>query len=341
MRLWVALSLLLPLLSGLFAEGQGRDVVWYVSPGGSTNASSCGRTQGDPCASLEVVLSQSELFIVDGGCVSSSGDYDGRLSTTVYFMEGENLVPSLCLSGWTNLRIAGQGGVMVTSSLGGGRGFFEFRNCSNVSIETIHFSSVFVGRTILYIEKSRDITINDCIFPVTSLAGTGVYFESCNGSVTVTNTLFFGDPSLGDESNPAVAMVISQGRNLADYSNDADSNYFQADFFIGNCTFRDIANGGTPNLNYQSAWGSAVGLLGVFYSENNTITVEGCTFTDLKNTVGSSVILRFESGSSDNTARLINTTFLNNTAKSFEFGENRQNDNWTRINQGGQVPPPP
>ena len=317
MRLRFALSLLLsPLLLGQFAGGQDIDVVWYVSPGGSTNASSCGRTQSDPCAALDVVLSQSELFVVDGGsgCVSSSGDYDGRLSTTVYFMEGENFVPSICLSGWTNLRIAGQGGVMVTSSLGGGRGFFEFRNCSNVSIEAIHFSSGFVGRSTLYIENSRDISINDCIFPVTSLAGNGVYFKSCNGSVSVTNCLFFGDLSLGAGSNPAVGMVISQGQNPFGNVGATDDSYPQADFFIGNCTFRDIANGAVPNLSYQSAWGNAVGLLGVFYSDNSTVTIEGCTFTDLKNTGGSSIILRFESRSSNNVARLVDTLFLNNTA---------------------------
>ena len=41
-------------------------------------------------------------------------------------------------------------------------------------------------------------------------------------------------PLLGMKVTLQLAMVISQGRNLADYSNDADSNYFQADFFIGN-----------------------------------------------------------------------------------------------------------
>lgn len=311
-ELFLPLELLLTLISG-----QEVHVVWYVAPGGSTNASSCGRVQDNPCASLEVVFSQSELFIVEQGCVSSSGDNDGRLSTTVFFMEGKNFVPSTCLKDWTDLRIVGIGNVMVNSSVGGYRGLFEFRNCSNVSIESIRFTTVFTGRAVLFFEESRDINIINCVIPVTNLAGTGIYFHSCAETVNITNSRIFGDPSFSERQNPATGIVISQGDSFTAVGPlDGEGMYFQADFFISNCTFTGIADGGMSSTSYVSSWGNAVGLLGVFHSsaKDNTIIVQNCTFSDLVNIRGSSALLRFEKGASGNTAHFVGSTFANNIA---------------------------
>ena len=316
------LTLLHILLPALLTSTQFQNlhVVWYISPNGSTNASSCGRVPDNPCASLELVFNQSELFDTDVvGCISSSGDIDGRLSTTVYFMEGVNFVPSTCLRDWTDLRIVGLGEVTLTSSVGGLNAFFEFQNCSNVSIEGIHFASVFVGRALLYVREVQNFTISNCTIPVTSLAGSGVRLKGCSGFIAITDTLFFGDVSLSSLFNPAVALWITQGDSQSSFSVLAESDedeFGRANFLVRNCTFRDIVTSSSslPSTSYTRTSLRSVGVLLQFYSgaEDNFVTFEDCTFSNLVNSAGSAVLVRLARGAVGNTIRFTNSIFTNN-----------------------------
>lgn len=317
-RIWTLLPLLVGLLPELIVSAQqDLHVVWYISPNGSTNASSCGRAPDNPCASLELLLSQSELFSIEGGHVSSSGDTDGRLSTTVYFMEGESFVPSTRLRGWSNLRIVGLGRVTLNSHVVGLKNFFEFHNCSNVTIEGINFASVFIGRAVLYVQDSRDVTVTDCTIPVTSRAARGIQLMNSTGSVNITNTLFFGDIDLEARDNPAIGLLVTQGErpSLGTASSDNEDSYIQAEFLVQNCTFRDIADGARSGTGYTSTSRNAVGVLVQLYSEaqDNLITFQDCIFTNLIHASGSGVLVQFDGNAIGNTARFMNSIFTNNT----------------------------
>lgn len=302
----------------LLASSRATDVIWYIAPNGSTNASSCGRTLSEPCASLELVISHSEFFSVDGLCATSAGATDDRRSTTIYFMGGVNFVPSVCLAQWTNLRIVGLGEVSLTSRVGGSEAFFQFMNCSNVTIENVHFLSTFIGRAVLYVQDTRDFSITNSSIPVTKLASRGIQLDTCSGPISITNVHFFGDLSLVDRSNPATALHISLGDVPSAGLQAVEGSvtvYDQADIIIQNCTFTDFASSSVvESTSYTSAWSSSLGVLMRMYAGavNNTVLFEDCTFTNVQNPSGSVVLAYFGDGATGNTVSFTSSVFLNN-----------------------------
>lgn len=233
------------------------DVTWYISPVNGTSDPACGHTRESPCDSLHTVLNQSHLFNVTSSlgapCFYSSGNDDGRRSTTVFFDGGENFVPPTCLRNWTNLAIIGLGNVTITSSLGAPRAFFEFAGCSNVTITNLHFVATFPGKGTLYFEMSRQISVTDCSIPLTQHPSMGIEIVLGGGDVQIANNLFYGNSSLVAEGGSTVALKVTQGEQMSgcSFQDECNNNAFEAiNLTVIHCTFRDIASGGEPSDNY-------------------------------------------------------------------------------------------
>ena len=313
--------LLLPLL--LAASVVSQDVVWYVSPSGSSNGTSCGRSLDNPCASLDVILDESALFMYyfGVGCYASPGVSDGRLSTTVYFLEGTYVLPAICLLSWQDLRIVGVGSVAVaTSYLGSSLSIFEFINCSNVSIENLLLNSSSIGSFIIFADDCSDFYITNCTLFVTALASGGVYMKNCHGAVAIENSSFVGNGVPASQHDSVIGLRVTHGlEELALIPIGFIPQYLPFDMLVSNCTFSNFVTiGSTSNANdYDVSRREAVGVLVQFwrFSRNNTLLLEDCTFKNLVNPAGSGTVVYYGGNSANNTAVFLRSAFLNNACR--------------------------
>lgn len=313
--------MLFPLLVLVFAASTlAQNVVWYVSPSGSTNGTTCGRSLDEPCASLSVILDESSLFTeyYGVGCYASPGISDGRLSTTVYFLEGVYVLPAICLLNWRDLRIAGVGDVTVsTSYLGSSVSVFEFINCSNISMEHILFDSSSIGSFIIYAEDCSDFYITDCMLLVTALASGGIRVKNCHGIIVIANTVFAGNGGLASQHDPVIGFRVTQGlEELALVPIGPTPDYPPLDMLVINCTFHNFSTvEATSDVNdYSVSSSEAVGALVQFwqFSHDNILVFEDCTFQNLTNPAGSGNIVYYGRNSFNNTAIFRHSAFLDN-----------------------------
>ena len=296
------------------------DVTWFISPSG-TSDTNCGRTSDSPCDSLQTILNQSPLFNVTSSlgapCFGSSGNNDGRRSTTVYFDGGENFVPPTCLKNWTNLAIIGLGDVTITSTLGAPRAFFEFAGCSNVTIRNLRFVATFPGKGTLYFEMSRQITVTNCTVPLIQGPSMGIEIVMGGGDVQIASNLFYGNASPVAEGGSTVGLKITQGRQTSgcSFQRECNKGVLEAiNLLITNCTFQDIVSGGTPSDSYGTTHTDAIALSVRFFSgaSNNRMVVRNSLFTGINYTRASSVLVDYDSTSVNNYAQFINCTFREN-----------------------------
>lgn len=326
-RLLIRLLLLSAAACGIAAQSvtpPPLDITWYISPNGSSDNSTCGRTRETPCDSLRTILDHSPLFVTSSSgarCYSSSGNDDGRRSTTVYFEEGVNFVPPTCLKNWTNLAIIGLGNVTITSSLGAPRAFFEFDGCSNITVRNLQFAAAFTGKGTFYFETSRQISIEDCSMPLIRHPSMGIEIILGGGDIEITNTLFYGNPSFATlAGGSTVALKVTQGRSSSScsFQEECDNAVLEAiNLMITNCTFQDIASGGTPSDSYSGSHTDALAVAVRFFSEasGNRMVVRDSLFTRIIYPVASSVLVNYDLGSVNNYALFVNCTFRDNRVR--------------------------
>lgn len=318
-------SLWLVAAATLFAVFRGAtptDVVWYISAtNGSSDIATCGHSIDRPCASLQLIIDQSPLFdnTSTTRCHVSLGDDDGRSSTTVYFLEGEHFVPPVCLMNWTNLRIAGLGKVVITSqdSIAASRAFFEFRQCSNVSIENIEgFDTSFVGKSTLFFDSTSDIRISNCIFPVLRLQSTGVIAQRVSGVVEITNSLFFGNTELG--TRESYGLSILHGCPDNGRGNPECFNFWPpVHITICDTNFTNFTTEGTPDDRYSSTRSDSIGMRIRFLpgSTNSAALIENVQSNRNINAGGSHMLVNFDSQTSGNSVRFSNCRFEGNKVR--------------------------
>lgn len=297
----------------------GQDVVWYISANASASSdiATCGRSLADPCNSLQLVLDQSPLFDnTTGQCRTSNGDGDGRTSTTLYLLEGTHVVPPVCLRGWDNLHIVGVGESVVRSRLGAARGFFEFVGCTGVSLSNLQFDTGFVGKSTLFFDGSRDISIQQCTFSLQVPNSRGVDMTGCVGEISFSLCVFTGDTALAtQEDNHVIALSVTHGceGNSGNCAPPLDS--FQLS--VQASTFINVSSGGFPDDNYSRVRGSGTALRVRFLngSVNNIVVLDGIQVLGAINPSASAALVNFDSGSSNNRAMFMNSLFRNNRVR--------------------------
>ena len=322
------------------------DVVWYVAAtNGSSDIATCGHSIDTPCESLQLIIDQSPLFdnTSTTRCHLSLGDDDGRSSTTVYFLEGVHFVPPLCLMNWTNLRIAGLGKVVITSrdSIAASRAFFEFRQCSNISIEDIEsFDTSFIGKSSLFFDSTSDIRIARCTFPVVRLQSTGVIVQRTRGVVEITDSLFFGN--IDPNTRESYGLSITHGCTDNGRSDDECPKFWPPVYItISNTNFTNFTTQTPPDDSYASTRSDSIGMRIRFLpgSTNSTVLIENVQSSGNVNPGGSHTLVNFDSKSSGNSVRFVNCRFEENKVRygggiaAYFFGGTRDNslqieDSW-------------
>ena len=326
------------ILFAVFRGATPTDVVWYISAtNGSTDIATCGHSIDRPCASLQMIIDQSPLFDNTSTirCHVSPGDNDGRTSTTVYFLEGEHFVPPVCLMNWTNLRIAGMGRVVITSqnSIATSRGFFEFRQCSNVTIENIEeFDTSFIGKSTLFFDSTSDIRISGCVFPVMRLQSTGVIAQRVYGAIEITDSQFIGNTEPDSKESYGLSIVHGcpdNGRGDAACPNP----WPPVQIIISNTSFTNFTAEATPDDSYSSTRSTSIGMRIRFLSgsANSMALIENVRSSGNINAGGSHMLVNFDSLSSGNSVRFSNCVFEENKVRygggvaAYFYGRTRDN----------------
>lgn len=327
-----AFLLVAGLLAALSSQAQALDVIWYISPEGSPNITTCGRSQESPCDSLHTILAllrttnlRNNETTATTTCYLPSAATP-RDSTTLYFIGAGNTVPPVCLEEWANLHVVGLGadaGVAggEFSSGGGEKGIFEFVNCTNTTIESLGFSTTAIGRAILYFEASRDIRVESCTFPVTARSSRGVQMLQCTGDISLRNDTFYGDPNIQDSTNlHPLGLDMTHGcTECTEASATPEYDYSSLSFSLSvhSCIFQDLANQGPPEDSYGSARTRAVGmrLQLAELSTGNRITVTDSTFQRITNSESNGVLVSFNGRTEDNQVLFDGCVFRHNRVR--------------------------
>lgn len=315
-----ATALLFLLLAGCSLSA-AVDVVWYISNNGSNDISTCGRNIATPCVSLTVVLHNSQLFENStGSCRVSNGDSDGRSSTTVYFLEGTHFMDPVCLTNWDNLSVIGlgpKGSITVTTRIGGLNGLFSFTSSTGLSFSNIVFETGFVGRSTLSFCTCTNITIEDCLFPVTTPNTQGVEIIQSSGEISITRSNFIGNPDLSSQSDNFVIglSVLHGGNGGGSLCTTQDPDPFR--LVVSDCQFTSITSGELADDNYAStrSRGTVLRIRFLEGSENNHVTIDNITVSNTINMAGSAVLINFDSGSDTNTVSIERSKFSRNQVR--------------------------
>ena len=123
----------------LIAYANANDFTWFIGgpdhPNSSPNVAECGQTAETPCTNLSVILAVSEVFNVNGTSCAVSTDEGNKTSTTVIFLSGTHVVPTLCLFNWSNVYVQGEDDVSIVPEKIGDYGLFTFYNSSNITTD--------------------------------------------------------------------------------------------------------------------------------------------------------------------------------------------------------------
>ena len=317
-------SMLLLLLSST-AAAQGAtptNIVWYISPGGSTNISTCGRSIEDPCDNIQLILNLSPLFDNDVSCRTSPGDNDGRSSTTLYLLNGVHFIPIVCIRNWTNLSIIGLGNnVIVTGRQPGGlQGVFNLMECRNLTIQNLNYQASFPGTASLYVQSSRDVTLSGVSVAVTQAHSKGVFLEQCYGDIVISDAIFYSNPEIIDTDMDLRGLSITFGCENPDTSLSGCNNtvvYPPVTLTIRNTTFKDFRNNdaltnGADSYRTTKTQGNALRILFYNGAINNEVLIDDISVTGNFNPAASNVIVNYDTGSSNNSVRVTGSVFKNN-----------------------------
>ena len=294
------------LLSGLvFAlTATAMDTQWYVSPGGSGNATFCGADRDNPCNDILLVLSRNYPF--SNLCYLPKND--SGVGATTFFFEGTNYLPPLCMSQWSNLRFAGLGNnaTLLVQQITTLKGLLTVDNCTNVTVQSLQLASSPIGRSVLLFDNSRNVSIRDCIVAVTGESSVGLDIVDNSGYVTVENTLFYGNRSTGAQV-PSCALRVIQSAAQGPFH-----------LYVCNCTFRDVAGDSQASANnYAEIYTEAVGLVLTLGANaaGNIVTVQNSLFTRIQSTASNVVGVGFDTASFGNLVQFVGCEFRDNTAR--------------------------
>ena len=307
------------------------DVVWYISPNGSSDIATCGHSPDLPCDSLQTIVSQSDLFEnTSTNCFTSAGDDDGRSSTTLFFMTGVHFVPPVCLTNWSNLRIAGLGGgVTITSrsAIASPRAFFEFRQSKNVSIQDItNFNTTFIGKSTLFFESTSDIRISNCVFPVLSEQSMGVVMQRIKGVVEINDCLFVGNAEPGTLESYGLSILHGCGDSNGNDNSCSDGTtdlltpvtpQEPVHITIRDTNFTNFTTNAAPNDRYSSTRKDTVGMRIRFLrgAVDSTAVIQNVRSSKNVHPGGSHMLVNFDSESSGNSVRFVGCTFEDNKVR--------------------------
>ena len=285
-----------------------NDFTWFIGgpdhPNSSANVTECGRTAELPCTNLSVVLAVSEVFDVNGTSCATSTDEGNRTSTTVIFLSGRHVVPTLCLFNWSNVYVQGEKDVLIVPEKIGDYGLFTFYNSSNITIVNLSFVVNISGRAALLFENSTDVTILNCKYDLLEQGSRGIIFRWPRGKVVTKGCTFRGGLTRGVSS-----PVESRGLYIM-CGDEGSSNTT-----IEDCDFKEFYADTTPNQeSFYRASGAGQGLY-LFFSRDSTghhVEVSRCSFT--KNFVysGSTLLILFHSTSRQNSVLISNCQFIKN-----------------------------
>jgi len=267
--------------------GNAYDVTWYVGGGAnsSANVSVCGRTPQLPCANLSVILRNSDLFEINNTQCFQSTISDNRTSTTIVFLSGTHVVPTICLFNWTNVIVRGEGDVTIYSEARGNFGLFSFTNCSNIMITNLNFIVDIKGRVALLFQNSSDVTVVDC--SVTSLvAGSeGIRIETPFGNWLIKRCNFTGNVLRGvQEGSRGLYVIYDEGSSTVKIK---DCEF--TDFFIAKPANKE-------NLSSSRNIGQGLRLLFSEGTFGHSAEVSGCRFIENFAYSGSTFLILFDWG---------------------------------------------
>ena len=203
--------------------------------------------------------------------------------------------------------------VIITSTLGAPRGFFEFNECTRVSISNIHFDTGFIGKSTLFFDSCRDVTITDCSFSVRIANTRGIDMTQCSGQIAFSRCVFVGEPLLaGRIDNQIIALSVSHGCE--------DASCLPAESFqlsVINSTFINVTSGGKADDNYASvrSRGTALRVRFLRGSVDSSAMFDGLQVSGTVDPSASSVLVNFDSGSRNNTALFVNSHFRGNRVR--------------------------
>ena len=291
----------------LVAYANANDFTWFIGgpdhPNSSANVAECGQTAETPCTNLSVVLAVSEVFDVNGTNCALSTDEGNRTSTTVIFLSGTHVVPTLCLFNWSNVYVQGEDDVSIVPEKIGDYGLFTFYNSSNITIVNLNFVVNISGRAALLFENNTDVTILNCMYSLLEKSSRGIIFKQPQGKVVVKGCTFRGGLSRG-----VLSPVGSRG--LYVICGEGSSN-----FTIEDCNFKHFYADTAPNQeSFYSASGVGQGLVLLFneVSTRHHVEVSGCLFTDNSVHSGSTLLIIFDSTSQQNSVLISESQFIRN-----------------------------
>ena len=284
---------------------KAHDVTWYIGDGAnsSSDVSVCGRTPQLPCVSLSVVLSNSDLFEINGTACFRSTISDNRTSTTVVFLGGTHVVPTICLFNWTNVIARGDGDVTIYSENFGDYGLFSFANSSNITITNLNFvvNISLSLRAALLFYNSSDITVGNCSFSSEAARSEGIHIENPFGDCLIQGCSFKGNVVKEiPEGSLGIHIFYDEGLSTVRIR---DCNF--SDFFISQST-----NEG--NLKNSRSIGQGLRLWFKDYTFGHFVEVSGCRFTDNFAYSGSTFLILFDTGTQLNNVVIDRCKFLGN-----------------------------
>ena len=295
------------LFFSLVAYTNANDFTWFIGgpdhPNSSANVAECGRTAETPCTNLSIILAVSKVFDVNGTSCATSTDEGNRTSTTVIFLSGRHVVPTLCLFNWSNVYVEGEKNVLILPEKIGDYGLFTFYNSSNITIVNLSFVVNISGRAALLFENSTDVTLLNCVYDLLEKSSRGIIFKWPQGKVVIKGCTFRGGLTHG-VSSPV------ESRGLYIKYGEGSSN-----FTIEDCHFNEFYADTTPNQeSFYSARGVGQGLVLLFneVSTGHHVEVSRCSFTENFVYSGSTLLIVFHSSSRRNSILISNCQFVRN-----------------------------
>ena len=289
------------------STASSTNAVWYVSSNGSSNLTTCGRTEAQPCDSIQTLLSQNPVSAAH--CYLPRND-SGASSTTVYFLGGLNIVQPVCLSDWTNLSIAGLGGAIIqtTQRLGPvAYGLIVFDSCTNASVENLTFEAPFPYRdlSMLTFLQTTHLRISSCAFSGLG-SGEGISLFGNSGDIMIDGVIFSGGINV---TTMVTALKVAQGLS--------SSSSYSFRLFISNCTFQDLVGVDQIQDSYVALYQEAVGVRLRFDANTtgNVVTIQNSRFTHIQSTASNVAGVDFDTSSSGNLVQFVGCEFRDNTAR--------------------------
>ena len=251
------------------------------------------------------MLEVSEVFEVNGSvCIGSTGQ-GNRSSTTVIFLSGTHVLPTICLFQWNNLTVRGEGDVSIEPENFGDYGLFTFGNSSNILITDLSFVVSIDGRAPLLFQNSSDVIVSNCMFSLPALSSKGIIIKEPRGTVMIQQCMFRGNAL---ELSNVEAESGSTGLYI--FHSEGVSN-----IIIEDCDFKEFYIGQMArqeDFGNARTIGQALALLFNKFSTGHSVKVSRCQFTENFVESGSTLLIMFDLSSQLNSVLISECQFIGN-----------------------------